>query len=178
MFFLIQALGTNLNDYKEHKIINKIGFSINTIEEFYKISELNLIPDLIQIPYNLFDQRFTDHIEEFKSLYGTEIHTRSTFLQGLFFMNYSKLKEPLGGFRDSLKSLNKVCEKYRLSISNLALNYVTSSPLIDKVLVGVQNKIQLNELLQVSQIENIGEIINEIKLVKTEHRELLNPSNW
>jgi aryl-alcohol dehydrogenase-like predicted oxidoreductase len=172
------SLWDKLNDYKELKTINKIGFSISTIEEFHKISELNLIPDLIQIPYNLFDQRFTDHIEKFRSLYGTEIHSRSTFLQGLFFMNYTKLKEPLGVFRDSLKSLNKVSEKYRLSISNLALNYVTSSPLIDKVLVGVQNKIQLNELLQVSRIENIGEIINEIKLVKTEHRELLNPSNW
>jgi aryl-alcohol dehydrogenase-like predicted oxidoreductase len=43
------------------------------------------LPDLVQVPYNYLDRRFEADFESLKKA-GVEIHTRSVFLQGLFFM--------------------------------------------------------------------------------------------
>ena len=46
-----------LTDIKKQNKIKKIGFSFNSVSEFEKICELGIKPDIIQIPFNLLDEK-------------------------------------------------------------------------------------------------------------------------
>ena len=80
-----------MNNLKEEGIVKKIGCSI------YSPDELNFIlnsldVDIIQAPLNLLDRRLIDSgwLSKLKS-YGIEVHTRSSFLQGLLLMSIRRI---------------------------------------------------------------------------------------
>ena len=71
---------------KQENKVRKIGFSLNEPKELDLLLNRGMMPDLIQVPYNYFDNRFKDILIDLKAK-GCEIHTRSAFLQGLFFFD-------------------------------------------------------------------------------------------
>jgi len=88
--------------------INKIGFSVYTLQELDSLLKLDIIPDLIQIPFSLLDRKFESYLPDLKSK-NIEIHSRSVFLQGLYFMNFDKLPKKLESLKPALSELNHIC---------------------------------------------------------------------
>ena len=78
---------------KDHGLVEKIGYSIYSpkcLKEIYQ----NWKPDIIQIPYNILDNRFEkggwlNLLTRDKVI----IHARSIFLQGLLFKNSDNSKK-------------------------------------------------------------------------------------
>ena len=161
----------DMEQLKAHGKVHKIGFSIYTPEQLRYIWDNNIQFDLIQFQYNLFDRQFEPYMQQLKDN-SVEIHTRSTFLQGLFFKNPNALPEKLKPLKPYLEKLHKYAHEKKLSIEQVALNYNLQNPLIDKVLIGVDNTEQLQA--------NIDAIIKTpIELnIDVKEKELLNPSNW
>lgn len=158
---------TDLLKLKSTNRVKKIGFSLNEPKELDQLLERNLIPDLVQVPYNYFDRRFETVLKSLKQQ-GCEIHTRSTFLQGLFFVS----PEDLGGFFDEIKPTLKELQK----ISNLnggLLKFVLEKDFIDKAIVGVENVNQLKD-----NIESIQNTAALPKLVNNISEDILIPSRW
>lgn len=153
---------------KEENKIQKIGFSFNTIEEIDEIINHKFDFDIIQIPFNLLDHRFKKNAIELKAK-GVEIHTRSTFLQGLFFMDVDKLSFKFEEVKDFIHKLQLT---YKKDLPKALLNYVLNQEFIDKVVIGVNNKDQL--------IENISECKFNINIPRynVENQEILIPSLW
>ena len=80
-----------LLELKEKNLISKIGISIYSPDELdIIISKFKI--DIVQSPFNVFDTRLQDS-GWMKELYdmNIEIHTRSTFLQGLLLMHEEKI---------------------------------------------------------------------------------------
>ena len=72
-----------IREIKKRKIYKKKGISIYETKSLKKIYN-TFDPDIIQLPSNIFDQRFIKSIW-FKKLKMTKkVHLRSIFLQGLF----------------------------------------------------------------------------------------------
>ena len=71
---------------KKQGFIEKIGFSLYYPDEIKKVLELFGEPDILQVPYNFFDRRFEKELIKLNNK-NIEIHSRSTFLQGLFLSN-------------------------------------------------------------------------------------------
>ncbi|UVR91157.1 aldo/keto reductase [Bacteroides thetaiotaomicron] len=162
---------------KDSGKIEKIGFSIYTLAQLQYLLEHKVKFDIIQFPYNLLDRQFEPYLQELKES-GVEIHTRSAFLQGLFFKDVNLLNDKLLPLKTYLKSLHEYCEYNNLPIESLALNYVASNPFIDGVLIGVDNHLQLQaniDALQSGIRQQDIEFISSIKVIETE---LLNPVNW
>lgn len=162
---------------KDDQTVEKIGYSLYSPEHLERLLDIGYIPDIIQLPYSMLDRKFEKYLPKLKQL-GTEIHVRSVFLQGLYFMNPNKLPHYLRPLRDPLHELHKISRESHLSIGSLALNFVNDNPNIDKLVIGVDSKSQLAENL--SMIENltntgINESINDIIVL---NQELLNPANW
>ena len=68
---------------KEQGKIKKLGVSVYSPEQAFLIAK-NFNIDLIQLPLNIFDQRFIESgCLQFLKDKGIEIHTRSLFIQGL-----------------------------------------------------------------------------------------------
>lgn len=149
--------------------IKKIGFSFNQPEEINIVLNNGFIPDLVQAPFNYLDNRFNQQLKYLKENYQTEIHTRSAFLQGLFFMNPNNLHPFFEPLVPSLKEIEHLPNK-----AGSLLRYALVQPFIDKVVVGVNERQQL--------VHNINEIrrADIIKYIKeaTYPEDCLMPSNW
>ena len=146
---------------KDEGRIKKIGLSINKISQISSLLDFKIKPDIVQVPYNLLDHRFIKIIKELKKN-GTEIHSRSTFLQGLVFIDPKKLPKRLKSFSSSLMELNKICSKFDLKMFDLALNFAIFNVSVDKVLIGVQSIEELEMNLKIVNNELPIELINDI----------------
>jgi aryl-alcohol dehydrogenase-like predicted oxidoreductase len=163
---------------KEKGLIEKIGVSIYTNKEFEIILDEHNI-DLIQLPFNLLDNvNKRNNLIEKAKIKGIEVHTRSVFLQGLFFMNINNIPHKLFPLKTNLIQLHEIANAYKVDINTIALNYVMKQQNIDKVLFGVDNLNQLdNNLNSIDTILN-DEIYESINKINIEAEYLLNPSNW
>lgn len=150
---------------KEGKI-QKVGYSLNKPEEIDLLLEKGFFPDIIQAPYNYFDRRFENQLIELKNK-GVEIHTRSVFLQGLFFCNTDLLDNY---FNEVKPLINNLQENFQPLANNL-LNFVLERDFIDKVIIGVENEDQLNNNLIESktQLPDLNTSISDNIII---------PSNW
>ncbi|TVZ28218.1 aryl-alcohol dehydrogenase-like predicted oxidoreductase [Gillisia sp. Hel_I_86] len=157
-----------LLEFKEHGKVQKIGFSLNEPEELEKLLKKNYIPDLVQVPFNYFDNRFEESLVYLKSI-GCEIHTRSSFLQGLFFMKPELLSSYFSEIKENLRELQLLQEDLSVSL----LRFVLDKSYIDKVIIGVENSKQLKQ--NIEGLKNAKElpILN-----KDISRQILNPSLW
>ena len=133
-----------LQKLKEENKVSKIGFSLNEPSELNKLLALGFQPDLIQVPYNFFDDRFEKQMVLLKSL-GCEIHVRSVFLQGLFFMQPENLPNHFNAVKGILKGLQ---EKHSPYLSGALLKYVLDKEFIDVLIMGVENQTQLKHNLE------------------------------
>ncbi len=156
---------------KDARKVQKSGFSLYSPDELEFILNRKSPFDLIQVPFNIFDKKFLPYMKELHEK-GVEIHVRSTFLQGLFFMDRNALPEKLQPLRKYLLQLDDYSSKTGLSISEIALNYNLQNPYIDGVLIGVDNVEQLQ--MNLASIKD-----TPINLeIQVKEQELLNPVNW
>ena len=134
---------------QEKGIIEKLGFSVYTPHELEQLIDKYGQPDVIQVPYSHLDQRFEKIAKELHQK-GVEIHTRSTFLQGLFFKREEGLFEffgPVVPYLNALKSsfLNEG------QLAQALLSFCLSKDFIDYVVLGVNNVKQLEENIKASE---------------------------
>lgn len=158
----------NLLKLKEDNKITKIGFSLNSVKEIELLLNKGCVPDLIQVPYNYFDSRFEDYMIFLKEK-GCEIHTRSTFLQGLFFVNPNNL----GDFFKEIHPIIRALQNNYKFLAGSLLAHSLSKDFIDKVIMGVENTEQLVQ--NVKEIEN-AETLSDLK--QNISNNILNPSLW
>ena len=126
---------------REQGLLHKIGYSVYRPEELLLLIEKYGDPDIVQIPFSHLDRRFVSIVTELHSV-GVEIHSRSTFLQGLFFLNSDELMPFFNPVKDYLKELESQFLG-RPERASFLLNFVVSRPFIDKVVVGVNDTRQL-----------------------------------
>jgi aryl-alcohol dehydrogenase-like predicted oxidoreductase len=179
-FDFYQAHPEIWNDFIELKkqgLVSKIGFSIYSPDQLLELLDRNVPFDLIQFPYNIFDRQFEPYLNTLKQS-GVEIHTRSVFLQGLFFKELSSLNGKLKLLRPYLEKLNLYCKQKNKSIEQLTLNYVANNPAIDGILIGVDSCDQLQRNIHAASagIDNTDiDFITSLNIIETD---LLNPVNW
>ena len=135
--------------------------------------------DVIQLPFNLFDNH--NHrgelIREAKKN-NKEIHIRSVFLQGLFFMNPANLSLNLKPLAPYLAEIQRIAMELDISIAELALAYVKKEPYIDRIIIGVDSAKQLENNFLASVFEMNDYIYNLINRLIVNETMLLNPQNW
>lgn len=158
--------------------IKKIGVSVYTNEQIQSLLADKRIT-VVQLPFNLFDNvnKRGEVIEKLK-LSGKMVHTRSAFLQGLFFKDTNNLSSFFYPIKEQLEKLNKLSEKYNVSISKMALAYSLKQNNIDQVLIGIDSIIQLEDNFLAFQYQLDEKLMPEINAITIENDELLNPALW
>ena len=154
-------------EFKSKSKVDKIGFSLNEPMELEQLIDKGYIPDLIQVPYNYFDRRFEPYIKDLKKE-GCEIHTRSAFLQGLFFMNPNRLDDFFEEVKLPISQLQK-----KEFLNGALLKFAVQQPFIDRVIIGVETNKQLVENL--TNLE-LASILPELQYKINEN--ILIPSRW
>jgi len=169
-----KSIWEEMEELKAHGRVQKIGISLYYPEELEELWRDGISPDIIQVPYNIFDRRFEDYFEKLVDL-KTEIHTRSTFLQGLFFKS-ENLPAHFDEIRDQLNHLQVIAQQNQVDISTLCLSYVINNEKIHKVVIGVDSLEQLKQnILGVNNCV-IKDLIDGS--FRINNLEILIPSNW
>lgn len=159
-------------------IIGKIGVSIYTNDELMDLIENDVI-DIIQVPFNLLDNASCKHnLFEKAKLAGKEIHVRSAFLQGLFFMSKEELPLKLSPLLPYLEAIKMLAKDVGISVEALALQYVYSNEFVDKVLIGVESVSQLDANVKALQHSIDKAVLETVDKIKVKETWLLNPVNW
>ena len=171
-------LWNELLEKKHEKIIKKIGYSLYFPEQLERLLDLNFYPDLVQLPYSILDKKFEKFLPILRQL-GTEVHIRSVFLQGLYFMDLSNLPKKLQPLQPELLKVQEICKMFDIPIASLALNFAIQNDNIDKILIGVDNVLQLKENIKLSIDPNYNTSISEkINEIQVSYPLLLNPAVW
>ena len=165
------TLFKELTELKRQGLVNKIGFSIYTPEQVDFLLK-NFDFDLIQVPFNIFDNRLIQggQLQALNNK-GMEVHARSVFLQGVL-LDFNNLSNYFSPWKKEFSIYQETVKDNGLSLLECALNFVLNIREIDKVLVGVNSERQLKEIVQVvKRRSNLSAYpINDINL--------LNPSLW
>lgn len=164
--------------FREKGMIKKIGVSVYTNEEAIKVLDSGLA-DFIQIPYNLLDNDYQRRAFFEKAASAkVKVHTRSVFLQGLFYLEEAQIPEKLRPLIPYLQEIKALANEAGISIHEMAMLYVRSNPLIEACLLGVANVNQLHENLRtVNTVLNPG-MLERINAINVFEKDLLNPNNW
>jgi len=163
---------------KKNGIIGKIGFSLNLAQELDFILRSGLEIDIIQLPYNIFDQRFQRYFKALKET-GIEIHVRSIFLQGLVFKNPDNIDPYFLRFRNKLSRLNSISKKENISIAAICLNFALLNEYIDKIIFGVDNIRNFYEIIHLSEeLSKVKDIYEMLSLLKENDEAIILPFNW
>jgi len=170
--------GKDLEELKLRGKIKSFGVSVYTNDEIDEvIPDKNV--DVIQLPFNLFDNENlrAEVIKKIKSS-GKKIHTRSAYLQGLFFKELDSKNELIQSLSSELLYIKEISKEFKIPIHQLALNYCLQQSQIDNVLIGVDSMKQLERNLKAANQKLSDSIMNKINKIRIENLTLINPSLW
>ena len=164
---------------KEAGNIRYIGASVYGQENALAAINSGMI-DVLQIAYNVLDQRMDEKVLAKAKSEGIGILSRSVFLKGVLTERIKYLPKSCAPLK---KAAENIKIKMKLSswqdLSNFALRFALSNPIIDSVLVGVSNEAELDFALNAF---NKGKLDNnKLELAyqfKMNDYFWLNPSNW
>jgi len=167
-----------LKEAKLKGLVKKIGYSLYSVNQLESLLLKQMIPDIIQFPFNVLDRRFEPYLPELFSM-GVEIHTRSVYLQGLLHMDANKLSSNLKKLKPYLMQIKEIASKDGFTASQLCLGFALQNPFINKVVIGIDNSKQLIENITFYQNSKLpGVVVNELNSIDVKEKKLLNPANW
>ena len=168
----------SLENLKKENILKKIGVSVyNNQQAISVLNNYNI--DVIQIPFNILDNfNKRGEIIDLAQRKGVEIHARSIFLQGLFFVELNKLHPKLEPLKKYLIKIHDIANQYEISINNLAINYAYTQKRIKNILIGVDSINQLKQNIHNINDEFDEKIIDEVNTIDIQEIELLDPLFW
>lgn len=167
-----------LKELKSEGKIEKIGLSLYYPSELEYIIENKVDFDIIQVPYNVFDQRFEQYFPVLKKM-GIETFVRSVFLQGLVFKEPSELDDYFKKISGKIAKLHSMAKELDIPIAALCLNFAVLNDFVDKVVVGVDSVLNLKEIVSspIYLVEVESELHNLYSLREDDENMIL-PMNW
>jgi aryl-alcohol dehydrogenase-like predicted oxidoreductase len=129
----------------------------------------------VQAPFNLVDRRLhsTGWLQRLKNS-GVELHTRSTFLQGLLLMSQNEMPAKFAPWRELWNKWFRWLEHSCYSPVEACLAFPLSFPEIDRVVVGADSHEQLAQVIKAANYHSITMLPD----LQCTDEDLINPGNW
>jgi aryl-alcohol dehydrogenase-like predicted oxidoreductase len=167
-----------LQEIKSEGQIDQSGVSVYYPSQIRWLLDNNIEFDLVQLPFSIFDRRFESLFPTLKEK-NVEIHVRSVFLQGLFFIDPRSLSQHFNGVKDNLIGLRRLSSAHKIPLSAILLNYALMQKEIGKVVIGVTNLTELKE--NMDAVNYLGKIIllsEKLNTFAIADEQILLPINW
>lgn len=160
---------------KQKGLVRKVGVSVYSGRQIDELLERYSI-DLIQLPISVFDQRLlqSGHLGKLKQA-GVEIHARSVFLQGLLLMEPDEIPDYFSAVRGKIENYRQFNLARGLLPLQVALGFVSGLPEIDRLICGVNNHQQLEEICAAAQTRIRREDYAEFAIAD---EAVVNPALW
>ena len=163
---------------KSNGYIKNIGVSVYSNHHLEDLLNEDSI-SVVQLPFNMLDNfSIRGQILNKLKKRGKIIHTRSSFLQGLFFKDLNDDISIVRKLKTELSIVNQISKQLNCSIEELALSYCINQKNIDNVIIGVDNIFHLESNIKSSKFKIGKDNIESINNIKVKNLDLLNPSLW
>lgn len=172
------ALYQQLLEFKAQGLVKRIGVSVYTPDELSQLLEQFAL-DLVQLPLNLFDQRFWQQgLLEMCQHRGIAVHLRSVFLQGLLLMPTRPAW--CAQFQPAFDKLEHARSAVNLTPLETCLGIVHQLPAVESAIVGCTDATELEQILSAfatSAKATNALAINYQDLAQTDDN-LISPMRW
>ncbi len=159
---------------KTQGLVRKIGISVYSPDEVFDYFK-DAAFDIVQAPFNLLDRRLiASGSLDFLKGRKVEVHVRSVFLQGLLLLDTQTKIEKFGKWRLLWEALDEWTSSDGISYLEACLAYVNAVQGIDYILVGVNKRENLEEILSACKKTDVV----APEYLQSEDLQLLNPVNW
>lgn len=150
--------------YKSQGMVQKIGVSVYTPVILEDLIERYPI-EIVQFPMNIVDQSFIPLLPKLKEK-NIEVHTRSTFLQGLLLMD--EIPDYFNPVKDIISSIPKPRLEYTLNFGKQQIN-------VDKMVLGVTKLQDLEEIIEAYSKKTPEIDYTKFKITDEKY---INPALW
>ena len=158
--------------------VQKIGISLYYPADLLWLLERGIVCDIVQVPYNVFDQRFADIFPLLRQRH-IEIHTRSVFLQGLFFVPEHELIPHFAGIKAALRALHELARQAGIPLHALLINFALHNPLVDTVILGVDSVGNFQENLNAFEYSRqYSAYHHQVEQFAVDDEQILLPFHW
>ena len=163
---------------KNEDYICKVGFSLYFPRELEWLLNNNVPFDIVQVPFSVFDQRFSRLFPLLKNR-GVQIHTRSVFLQGLVFKKEDDLQDRFLKLKPKIKKLNNLAEFRQISVADVCLSFALLNEYVDKVIIGVDCKSHFEDNLNsLKKFFSEKYDLNDFYGLQENDEKVILPINW
>lgn len=163
-----------LEGLKAEGLTRQIGVSVYGPEQLEKLTATMAL-DLVQAPLNILDRRLvaSGWASRLKDR-GTEVHVRSAFLQGLLLMPSDQRPAKFALWPEIWIEWSRWLERTGLTPLQACLAYALGVAEVDRVVVGVDSLVQLNEIFIASKavLPSLPDWPQPIEM------KLINPGLW
>lgn len=144
-----------LMECKKEGLVSNIGVSVYEPKDAYYAAKSGI--DIIQIPYNILDQRLHKinffHIAKEN---GVIVFGRQPFLKGLLTMSIDEIPSYLKQTDASIRLIDKIVSKYHFTRIEACLLFSLMEDNIDYVVFGVDNMKQLQDNMMLNKFYEVG----------------------
>jgi aryl-alcohol dehydrogenase-like predicted oxidoreductase len=169
MFDLLQSL-------KQKGMVERIGVSVYDPETLRRVLARYPV-EVVQLPLNIFDQRFAQGVLDMLAGQGIEVHVRSVFLQGVLLMASDRLPVHLRKAGSRLATLQSDAAAAGVPIAAAALQYVATQPAVSRIVFGVQNAAELYSNVDMFTATPSG-LKLDFRNYRIDDREIIDPRCW
>ena len=136
-----------MGDLVKRGYCDMVGASVYSADEIDKMLTYEQYT-VTQIPMSIFDQRLinTGYVDKLAQK-GFTVFVRSVFLQGLFFLNPSKITDPIlvEHARPGILMLHELAEKEGMTIAEMAIAFLRDYPGVTSLVLGADNVDQVRD---------------------------------
>jgi aryl-alcohol dehydrogenase-like predicted oxidoreductase len=160
--------------------INKFGVSVYNQEQIEIILNDSIKPDIIQLPMNVLDTRLYKKgvLNDIKKE-NIDIHVRSVFLQGLFYLNTYVINKKFSSAVKLIEKLKLSALEMNLTLPQFSLLWLISLKNVDKIILGVDNWNQLKQHIDLIKSIDLSSLdFSEVLSHNFNNDNILNPSLW
>jgi aryl-alcohol dehydrogenase-like predicted oxidoreductase len=163
-----------MQDLRARGLVRKIGVSISAPEELDGV-ENRFRLDLVQAPFNIVDRRLetSGWLKRLKNQ-GIEVHTRSTFLQGILLLTPDRRPPQFARWQSLWAAWDRWLAETTQSRTEACLGFLLRHAEIDRVVVGVDSATQLSALLSAETPSHA----NAPTELSSGDLDLINPTRW
>lgn len=175
---LLEPIGTALfaalQEIKYQGLTRNIGISIYAPDELDVLFD-NFSFDLVQAPLNILDRNLIESgwAKRLQDA-GVEIHTRSSFLQGLLLIPPSQRPSKFNRWSDVWHVWDLWLNRVRLTPLQACLRYVCNLSSINRIVVGVDSVTQLAQIVEAAE----GTLTSLPEFNNFQDKRLINPTSW
>jgi len=167
-----------LLDARQHGKLRFLGASVYTEAEASAVIEAGCF-DVLQVPYNLLDQRMARRVFPAAQQAGVGILVRSAFLKGALTAKAQWLPPDLAELREAVEQAKDVLAGSWQALPEMALRFCLSAPQMATVLVGVRTLSELRQALKAAEAGPLqAELLSRVPVLALREERLLNPSYW